>query len=520
MLYDVVIIGSGLAGLNSALHAAKYGRVLVITKSRLMESNSSLAQGGIASVFLPHDNFQKHIKDTLVAGVHHNNKKSVKYFVEQSPSIIKKLQKLGVHFATNKKTQFALHREAGHQFERIVHVGDHTGLSIMQTLVKKISAKKNITVWENNFAKDLIVKEKTCYGVLAIHQGKFVPVYARRTILATGGAGQLFEYTTNPAVTTGDGIALATRAGCKIKDMEFIQFHPTAFSPHQKKSPKKNFSKNSAVVPLFLLSETIRGEGARLLNAKGEKFMQKYHKDAELAPRDIVSRAMFEEQKHGPIYLDVRHKSETELRKKFPTIYNYIKKNGYNLSKDLIPATPAAHYLCGGIATDIYGKTNIKNLYAIGEVACTGLHGANRLASNSLLEAAVMSEHVMDTPLPESKKFQQTIPKNSEKPLQKTDITMFSKIESQKLLGLKLKLQKLMWQNVGIVRSKKSLENAKKQIKKIRDQIVSIPSSFQKSLSGNNIQKFELENMLQTSELMIKAALKRKKSLGAHYRKD
>jgi len=496
-MYDVVVIGSGLAGLNSALHASKFGKVLVITKTKLMESNSRYAQGGIAGVFLPNDNFQKHIQDTFVAGAHHNNKKAVKYFVEQSPTMIRVLQNHGVHFAKDPQHEFDLHREAGHQFERVVHVGDHTGLSIMEVLAKKIRAQKNITVWEQTFAKDLIVKGKSCYGVLTIHKGKIVPAFARRTIIATGGAGQLFQYTTNPAVTTGDGIALAARAGCEIKDMEFIQFHPTAFDEGKS--------------PLFLISETLRGDGAKLVNAKGEKFMQKYHKDSELAPRDVISRAMFVEQKHGKVYLDIRHKSAKELRKKFPTIFAYLKKQGFDLSKDLIPVTPAAHYLCGGIATNIYGKTKIKNLYALGEVACTGLQGANRLASNSLLEAAVMSEHVMDFPLPE-------IQEETMKKLANQNSKTFTKLSNKKspeLSKLKSRLQKLLWKNVGIIRTKNLLTTAQKQVQQIKKHLSAKNLSQQ-----NSVQKLVLQDMVQTSELIIKAALKRKKSLGAHYRKD
>ncbi len=485
MIYDVVIIGSGLAGLNSALHASKYGRVLVITKAKLLESNSRYAQGGIAAVFQHHDSFQKHIKDTLIAGAYHNDKKAVKYFVEQAPKIITMLQKQGVHFEKTSHGEFLQNQEAGHEYRRIVHAGDHTGLSIMQVVAQKVLADKNITVWENSFAKDLIVNNKTCRGVLAIHKKKYAVVLARRIIIATGGVGQLYEYTTNPAVTTGDGIALAARAGCRIRDMEFIQFHPTAFAEDKS--------------PLFLISETVRGEGAKLLNSKGQRFMTKYHKSAELAPRDVVSRAMYEEQKKGPVYLDIRHKSAQELREKFPTIFKYLKKHGYDLSKDLVPVTPAAHYLCGGIVTNVRGKTNITNLYALGEVTCTGLQGANRLASNSLLEAGVMSEHVMDDPLPQIKKTHSLVPPISD-----------FKMASKKLSLLRKKLQKSMWINVGIIRTRNLLTNAKKQIREIQKQLP----------ENESIEKFELQDMLQTSGMIIEAALKRKKSLGAHYRKN
>lgn len=512
MIFDVIIIGSGLAGLNSALRASSKlpkGKILLVTKSKLGESNSLYAQGGIAAVFGPDDNFQKHIHDTMVAGAYHNDKRAVKYFVERAPEMIRTLQKLGVNFETQAGTP-TQNQEAGHSRRRIVNVGDHTGLSIIETLEKQILKKKNITIWENSFAKDLIVKNKTCVGVEIILRGAgadvdaapgtYVNAYARRIILATGGVGQLFQYTTNPKVTTGDGIALAARAGCKIKDMEFIQFHPTAFA--------------SGESPLFLISETVRGEGAKLINARGERFMPKYHKSAELAPRDIVSRAIVEEQKKGRVYLDIRHRSAKDLRKKFPTIFAHLKKSSYDMSKNLIPVTPAAHYLCGGIVAAPDGKTNTRNLYAVGEIACTGLQGANRLASNSLLEAAVMSEHVMDTPLPDNEKFK-TLLINLQKDTspastRQTPTTQKILPASKKLSTLRQKLQKIMWNSAGIIRTKNLLTNGLKQLKEIKNRLP----------KNDSPEKFELQNMLDVSELIIKAALKRKTGLGAHYRKN
>ncbi len=485
MLYDVVIIGSGLAGLTSALHASKKGNVLLVTKSQLTESNSRYAQGGIAAVFQPHDNFAKHVEDTMIAGAFHNNKSVVKYFIEQSPKLIKMLQKLGVSFEKTSQGKFLQNQEAGHRFRRIVHVGDHTGLSIVETLVKLVRKKPNITIWENCFAKDFIVKNKICYGVKIIRKNLCVPVFARRIVLATGGVGQLYRYTTNPTITTGDGIALAARAGCNIKDMEFVQFHPTAFA--------------KARSPLFLISETVRGEGALLLNAKGERYMLKYHKDAELAPRDIVSIATYQEQKKGKIFLDIRHRKTSELRKKFPTIYAYLKDQGFDMGKDLIPVTPAAHYLCGGIIAGLDGKTNIRNLYALGEVACTGLQGANRLASNSLLEAAIMGEHVMDSPLPVIKNFPKISATKRHYPK-----------ASKKITKLKKTLQTLMWNNVGIIRTKNLLKQALKRIQSIKKQLP----------KEESIAKLELQNMLNVAELIVRASLKRRKSLGAHYRKN
>lgn len=486
MNVDVVIIGSGLAGLNSALHASKYGKVLIVTKSRLTDSNSRLAQGGIAGVFEETDDVQKHVEDTLTAGAGHNDRKAVRYFAEQAPEMIKKLADLGVKFE-KKDGKFAVNKEAGHGFSRIVHAGDHTGRSIMDVLVKKVQKNKNIMIWKNCFALDLIIRKKTCLGVKVIRSGRYAAVTARRTILATGGCGQLFKYTTNPEVTTGDGLALAARAGCLLKDMEFIQFHPTAFAKGKS--------------PLFLLSETLRGEGARLMNARGERFMPRYHPMAELAPRDIVSRAMYEEQNKGQVYLDIKHCPRTKLQKKFPTIFAHLLKNGYDMSRDLIPVIPAAHYLCGGVKTDVYGKTGLTNLYALGETACTGLHGANRLASNSLLEAAVMSEHVMTFPLPASKKPPHvTITAQKPKPTDKTSL--------ERLKKLRAELQKIMWEYAGIVRTKKLLKIAKKQLVSIKKQT---------SRCQDSIPKYELQNMLHVSGMIVESALKRKKSLGAHF---
>lgn len=493
MHYDVVIIGSGLAGMNAALHAAQYGTVLLVCKGKLQESNSRYAQGGIAGVFEKKDRYENHIKDTLAAGGYHNKRKVVEYFVRKAPEAIRMLEKLGVPFEHSSPKTFDLHREAGHGHSRIVHVGDHTGRSIIDVLTAKILQEKKITVMEKTFALDLLVKKTSCIGAKIMQQGKEIAVYARRTILATGGCGQLFQYTTNPSLTTGDGIAMAARAGCKIQNLEFIQFHPTALK--EKKSP------------MFLLSETLRGAGAQLINNNGERFMHRYHHDGELAPRDIVSRAIYKEQQHGTVYLDMRTKTikipPKKIKQLFPSIHDYLKGKGYDITTDLIPITPAAHYLCGGVTADVRGKTSLKNLYAIGEVACTGFHGANRLASNSLLEAAIMSEHVMDDPLPAapqnitlSPSTTDQIPKSS------------SKLTIRKL---KKQLQQIMWKHCGIIRTKKLLTNGRSRLKKITAQM--------KKLTPNSENK-ELQNMVEVADLMLQAAQKRRRSLGAHYRTD
>ena len=481
-MYDFIIIGSGIAGLTAALEGAKKGTVLIITKKKLQDSNTNLAQGGIAAVFSKSDNFKKHILDTISAGQHHNDKKIVAMVVREAPRTIRKLEALGVAFKRDRKGQLELHLEGGHSKKRIVNAGDTTGRVIQAALIEQVLRKKRIAVLENGFVKDLLVKNKTCYGVSVFHKKSIVQFFARRTVLASGGGGQLFKKTTNPAVATGDGIALAIRAGCKTKDLEFIQFHPTAL--------------DDTSSPLFLLSETLRGEGARLVNAKGEYFMKKIHPQADLAPRDIVSRAIYAEQKKGKVFLDLRTIPAQVLTTKYPGIWKTLRAKGWDPVKKPVPVTPAAHYLCGGAIANHKGETNLKNLYAIGEVACTGLHGANRLASNSLLEGAVMGLKVAAKKLPTKilyPKFPQT------------------EYQSQKpQLLIKKSIQKLMWENLGIIRHKKGLEQALAKLKKISARLPS-PGSAE-------IQ--ELHNMVETAVAISKAALKRKKSLGTHFRES
>jgi len=363
-LKQFIVVGSGLAGLTSALTLAKYGQVLLISKASLKDCATNLAQGGIAAVTTDEDSFSSHIKDTLKAGAFHNQKKTVEILVKEGPKAIKWLQQQGVVFDKNPGL------EAAHSYRRVMRISDFSGREIEKALLKKIKQNKNIKVLENCFVVDLIVKNKECVGVKTKEN-----IYGGKIILATGGVGQIFAYTTNPKVATGDGLAMAYRAGCKIKDLEFIQFHPTAL--------KDNSS------PLFLLSESLRGEGAYLVNEKGERFI------SELAPRDVIARAIVKEQEKGQVYLDIRHKKGKFIKKRFPNIYQELKKRGFDLTKEQIPITPAAHYSCGGIKVDEYGRTNIKNLFAFGEVAYTGAHGANRLASNSLLEAVVFPRRLV-----------------------------------------------------------------------------------------------------------------------------
>ncbi len=484
--FDTIIVGSGLAGLNAAIKAAKTGKVLIVTKKNLEDSNTFYAQGGIATVLKElnqKDTFKKHIQDTFVAGAFHNDKKAVEFIIKEGPKAIKRLINLGVKFTKNIDGDLALHREGGHQEKRIIHSGDYTGKAIEEALIKHIKKNKNIFILENSFVKDLIIKNRICYGVEVIIKKRITCFYAKKTVLATGGIGQLYKKTTNPLVATGDGLAMAIRAKCKLKDLEFIQFHPTAL--------------NEGRNPLFLLSEALRGHGATLLNAKRERFMKNYHPMQELAPRDIVSRAIFSESQKGPIYLELKTKGSN---KEFPQISNYLKKIGYNLEKDLIPITPAAHFSCGGIFTNLKGETSIKNLYAFGEVACTGLHGANRLASNSLLEAVVMSNEIIKTKPKKNKQFPD---------FNKQIIKINSNVANKKLYHkIKQELQDTMWKNVAIIKEKSKLEKSRIKINKL---LKKLPKNL-------NQEGYETLNMLEVSLKIIEAALKRKKSLGTHFR--
>lgn len=479
---NFLIIGSGISGLNFALEAAKKGHVLLVTKKRLIDANTNYAQGGIAAVLDKTDKITEHVKDTLEAGAYHNDKKSVTFMVKNSSAAIKHLIALGVNFE-NDKGKLRLTREGGHHAHRIAYVGDYTGREIEKILVKRIKENKKISIWENSFALKLITKNKNCYGAQIIHKNKIENIFADQTILATGGVGQIFLHTTNPEIATGDGLAMGINAGLKTKDLEFIQFHPTAL--------------NKNITPKFLISETVRGEGAILLNYKKEKFMRKRHPLKDLAPRDIVAREIYAEMKNGPVYLDITHRDEKFLKKRFPQIFKKLKSLGVNMAKDLIPVTPAAHYICGGIKTDLHGKTNLKNLFAFGEVTCTGVHGANRLASNSLLEALVFSRQIAKK-LTHTKTstFKITIPKLIKTP------THIKKLKS--------KIQKLMWEYCGIIRDLKKIKTV------AIPQMQKILQNFQ-NLYDTNQEITEISNMAIAALAILKSASKRQKSLGCHF---
>lgn len=474
--------------MNFALRAAeqKY-KVLVVTKGKITDSATSLAQGGIAAALAGTDNFKKHIKDTLIAGCFHNNKKAVSYMIKRGQAAIKRLIELGVKF-DKKGGKLLLAQEGGHSERRIAFSSDKTGQTIENALIKKALANKNIKILKNAFVTKLLIKNHACWGAQILKNKKFKNIYSSITALATGGTGQLYSRTVTPKISTGDGIALSYEAGAKLQDLEFIQFHPTSLVS------KGNIR--------FLISEAVRGEGAYLLNSRGERFMKKIHALSELAPRDIVSRAIHNEEKRGRVWLDLTHKGETFIKKRFPQIYKTLASRGIDAAKDLIPISPAAHYLCGGVKTDLRGRTNVKNLYAFGETAATGAHGANRLASNSLLEALVFSETA-----PRISKKTQT-QQNFPTP----EFKKSSKHELAKIRKLKNELKKIMWENVGIIRSEKSLQSALHLINSIQEELT--------GFRGMNAETIELKNMALAAKLIAKSALARKKSLGCHYRQE
>lgn len=486
MKRHVVIIGSGVAGLYCALRCAEHSCVTLITKNDLAESSSSYAQGGIAAVLDPHDTFRQHVRDTLRAGDGHNLKKVVELLVREAPQHISILRTLGVAFTMKEGGRFDLGRESGHSKRRIVHAKDMTGHEVEHALIRTVRQHPNITVSEWEFALELINSGMNIRGVNTLHlKTKRTHQYrADAVVIATGGCGQIYPYTSNPAVTTGDGIAMAHRAGARITDMEFLQFHPTAYYiPGQRP---------------FLLSEALRGEGAKLQNFQEKRFIN------ELLPRDQVSRAVYRQQRRGLVYLDFRQKSAAYLKKRFPGIYTRLLKDGWRLERDLIPITPVAHYLCGGIHTDTFGRSSFPRLYAIGEVAHTGVHGANRLASNSLLECLVFAARAAENikKLPVKKRTR--LPK-------KPTFRSFHKV-TDTYIGLRQQLQNVMWEAGGIVRTRAGLTTGLAAMRELKKGIT-------KELQRHpHPMALELRNMAEVGELILRAALRRKHSLGCHYR--
>ncbi|HDQ06760.1 MAG TPA: L-aspartate oxidase [Candidatus Bathyarchaeota archaeon] len=493
MKTDFLVVGSGIAGLNFALNAAKYGNVTVVTKKEIVESNTNLAQGGIAAVTRKEDSVKLHIEDTLKVGSGLSNKHIVEILAEKGSEAIQNLLSFGVNF-DKENDELHLTTEGGHSIARVLHSGDTTGKEIEHTMTERIHENRNTQVFENCFAIDLLLNNTECVGakILDIKKREVIDIFARATILATGGIGYIYKNTTNPEIATGDGIAMALRAGAKIEDMEFVQFHPTTL--------------NKPDAPHFLISEALRGEGAILVNEKGERFMEEYDRMGELAPRDIISRTLFNELKKGSVYLDIRHKGERFILERFPMIHQECLKYGIDITADLIPVSPAAHYICGGIKTNEYGETTLANLLAFGECACTEVHGANRLASNSLLESVVFSSLG-------AKKTKNYLKNKIEAPPQQKE-TALSNVDNQELKDIRAELRAAMWNYVGILRNEKNLSLMLRKLEQLNRRLDALGGN------GVNTRFLELKNMITVSRLVAKAAHTRKESRGTHYRED
>ncbi len=500
---DYLIIGSGIAGLSLALKASENGNVALITKRKLFDSATGKAQGGIACVTDKSDSFEQHIEDTIVAGAGLCNKKMVEKMVVEGPDRIKELIGLGVKFTKKNysDSEFELGLEGGHSKRRILHAGDMTGNEIERVLIENIIKHPKIEVYEEHTAIDLIVDDKkTCRGAYVFKNEKSeVEVFeAKITVLACGGAGKAYLYTSNPDVATGDGIAMAYRAGADISNMEFVQFHPTClYNP---------------VAKSFLISEAVRGEGGILRLQNGETFMEKYHRLKELAPRDIVARAIDSELKASGdnfVYLDITAKDRDFLVKRFPNIYSTCLEYGIDISKDMIPVVPAAHYFCGGVTIDEYGKTTVKNLYAIGETSCSGVHGANRLASNSLLEGIVYAHRVFEDSVKNLNK------KQAEFNVQPLNNSHSLSSESTVFVQDWEEIRRLCWNYIGISRSDERLSKAEKRINIVKEEVEQYFWS-----SPFTVDRIEVRNIVSIAEMIVRSSMHRKESRGLHYNTD
>src|SRR5664279_4199628 len=511
--FDFVVLGSGLAGLSYALKVAPHGRVAIVTKKDRAESNTNYAQGGIASVTSKEDSFELHVRDTLQAGAGLCKEAAVRTIVEDGPARIAELIELGMHFTDREiplshgARELDLGREGGHSKRRILHAKDITGREIERALLAAVAEQPNITVFENHLAINLITSQKLghagdnqCLGVYALDKqaGNVETFAAPVTLLATGGCGKVYLYTTNPEIATGDGVAMAYRAGAAVADMEFIQFHPTCLYHPKAKS--------------FLISEAVRGEGGVLKSLEGVEFMDAYHPLKSLAPRDVVARAIDSEMKKSGaehVWLDITHKPARFIIERFPNIYQTCLRYGIDITKEPIPVVPAAHYQCGGVVTDVDGGTDIVGLYAVGEVACTGLHGANRLASNSLLEALVCAHRAagkvmagqpppLDFPIP---------PWHSGKAHDPDEMVVVAHNWDE--------IRRLMWDYVGIVRTNKRLQRAQKRIANLQAEIQEYYWDF---IVTSDL--LELRNIATVAELVVASALRRPESRGLNYNLD
>ncbi|MDD2777183.1 MAG: L-aspartate oxidase [Gallionella sp.] len=506
--FDTLIIGSGLAGLTLALKLADVQKVGLITKKSLLDGASGWAQGGIAAVLSADDSLEAHIQDTMIAGAGLCDPAATAFVVEHGKESIDWLIAQGVPFTKdngNNSQNYHLTREGGHSQRRIIHAADATGHVVQETLARRVLAHPNITVLEHYMSVDLITGKKLgladnrCYGVYALNTvtDEVLTISAQNTILATGGTGKVYLYTTNPDTATGDGIAMAWRAGCRVANMEFIQFHPTClYHPHAKS---------------FLISEAVRGEGGVLKLPDGTRFMPQHDERAELAPRDVVARAIdYEMKKRGLdcVYLDISHQSVEFLQEHFPNIFARCLELGINISHDPIPVVPAAHYTCGGVIADLHARTDVENLYAVGETAYTGLHGANRLASNSLLECVVFADAAVRDILSKPSQAMPVLPDWDESRVTDAD-------EQIVIAHNWAELRHFMWDYVGIVRTTKRLERAQHRIELLQKEIQEYYAHFHV-----NADLLELRNLVTNAELIVNSALQRHESRGLHFSKD
>jgi L-aspartate oxidase len=508
---DFLVIGGGIAGLIFAIKASAVGSVTVLTKAASDEANTAYAQGGIASVWSVDDSFESHVEDTLRAGAGLCNRQAVEAIVRDGPEAVRELIALGTDFTRvdeGGEDEYDLGREGGHSHRRVLHAQDLTGREIMRALGEAAKARPNIRVLENHVAVNLLIERdanrrpQACWGVYALDKATMSvhKVVARSTLLATGGAGKVYLYTTNPDIASGDGVAMAYRAGAPIANMEFYQFHPTCLYHPMAKS--------------FLISEALRGEGAILRLPDGTPFMKRYHPDAELAPRDVVARAIDSEMKRlglDCVYLDISHHQPAYIRERFPNIYKRCLAYGFDLTTGPIPVVPAAHYMCGGVVTDLMARTAIPRLYAAGEVAMTGLHGANRLASNSLLEAAVMGRRAFA-----AAREQLTHDEGIAPSFPEWDPGDAIKSEQRVLITHSWEeIRRLMWNYVGIVRSDRRLERALRRILMLKEEI---HSYYWDHLIDSDL--IELRNLVTVAELVVRCAMTRKESRGLNYNID
>ncbi|ESH94988.1 MULTISPECIES: L-aspartate oxidase [Cupriavidus] len=509
MNFDVAIVGSGLAGLTVALQLADSHRVVIVSKRAMTQGASDWAQGGIAAVLDSGDSHDEHTHDTLIAGAGLCDEGATRFIVEHGREAIQWLIDRGVPFTRDEQAELGYHltREGGHSHRRIIHAADATGHAVVTTLTEQVRRHPNITILEDHFAIDLITSRKMglggnrCLGlyVLDDSNGRVHTLTASHTVLATGGAGKVYLYTTNPDTATGDGIAMAWRAGCRVANMEFIQFHPTClYHPYAKS---------------FLISEAVRGEGGRLVLPDGTRFMPEHDARAELAPRDVVARAIdFEMKKRGLdcVYLDITHQPAPFLREHFPTIHARCLELGIDITRQPIPVVPAAHYTCGGVVTDTAGRTDLDNLYAVGETAYTGLHGANRLASNSLLECMVIGRAAANDIASQAKAGEPDLT------LPPWDESRVSDADEEVVVSHNWdELRRMMWNYVGIVRTSKRLERAQHRIALLREEITEYYANFRVTRD-----LLELRNLVEVAAMIVDSAYARHESRGLHFSRD